>query len=138
MEQQPGTQAEIGTSPYLNTEAPGSMATPNADQPWQEWVQPVTDFLSDLPDELGKFFSDYKQPLVSVGLIIAAFISVKLTFALLGAINEIPLLAPVFELVGISYTAWFVYRYMLKASNRDELVGEFDSLKSQILGKKDA
>lgn len=136
MEQQPETQVETGTSPF-NTEAPGSMATPEAEQPWQEWVQPVTDFLSDLPDELGKFFADYKQPLVTVGLILAALIAVKLTFALIGAINEIPLLAPVFELVGISYTAWFVYRYLLKASNRSELVGEFDALKSQVLGKKD-
>ncbi|NJN74373.1 MAG: hypothetical protein HC799_17050 [Limnothrix sp. RL_2_0] len=136
MEQQPETQVETGTSPF-NTEAPGSMATPEAEQPWQEWVQPVTDFLSDLPDELGKFFADYKQPLVTVGLILTALITVKLTFALIGAINEIPLLAPVFELVGISYTAWFVYRYLLKASNRSELVGEFDALKSQVLGKKD-
>ena len=136
MEQQPETQVETGTSPYLNTDAPGPMATPDAEQPWQEWVQPVTDFLSDLPEELSKFFSDYKQPLVSVGLIIAAFITVKLTFALIGAINEIPLLAPVFELVGISYTAWFVYRYLLKASNRSELSSEFDALKSQVLGKK--
>ena len=136
MEQQPETQVDTGASPYLNTEAPGPMATPDAEQPWQEWVQPVTDFLSDLPEELSKFFSDYKQPLVSVGLIIAAFITVKLTFALIGAINEIPLLAPVFELVGISYTAWFVYRYLLKASNRSELSSEFDALKSQVLGKK--
>lgn len=135
MEQQPETQVETGTSPF-NTEAPGSMATPEAEQPWQEWVQPVTDFLSDLPDELGKFFADYKQPLITIGLFIAALVTVKLTFALIGAINEIPLLAPGFELVGISYTAWFVYRYLLKASNRDELLGEFNSLKSQILGKK--
>lgn len=135
MEKQPDTQVETGTSPF-STEAPGSMATPDAEQPWQEWVQPVTDFLSDLPDELGKFFADYKQPLVTVGLIVAALITVKLTFALIGAINEIPLLAPMFELVGISYTAWFVYRYLLKASNRSELVSEFDSLKSQVLGKK--
>lgn len=136
MEQQPETQVETGTSPF-NTEAPGSMATPEAEQPWQEWVQPVTDFLSDLPDELGQFFENYKQPLVTVGLILTALITVKLTFALIGAINEIPLLAPIFELVGISYTAWFVYRYLLKASNRSELVGEFDALKSQVLGKND-
>ncbi|MGB2924886.1 MAG: CAAD domain-containing protein [Limnothrix sp.] len=137
MEQQPETQVETGTSPFVSPEAPGSMATPEAEQPWQEWVQPVTDFLADLPEELGEFFSSYKQPLVTIGLILTALITVKLTFALIGAINEIPLLAPIFELVGISYTAWFVYRYLLKASNRSELVGEFDALKSQVLGKND-
>lgn len=135
MEQQPETQVDTGTSPF-NTEAPGSMATPEAEMPWQEWVQPVTDFLSDLPDYVGKFFADYKQPLVTVGLIVAALITVKLTFALIAAINEIPLMAPAFELIGISYTAWFVYRYLLRASNREELIGEFDALKSQVMGKK--
>ena len=137
MEQQPETQVEKETSPF-NTEAPGQIATPEAEQSWQEWVQPVTDFLSDLPDELSQFFSSYKQPLVTVGLIAAALVTVKLTLALIGAINEIPLLAPGFELIGISYTAWFVYRYLLKASNRGELSGEFEALKSQVFGKKDS
>ena len=137
MEQQPETQVETGTTSPFNSEASGAITTSETEQDWQEWVQPVTDFLSDLPEELSKFFSDYKQPLISVGLIVAAFITIKLTFALLGAINEIPLLSPIFELVGISYSAWFVYRYLLKASNRSELVSEFDALKSQVLGKKE-
>ncbi|ANV85088.1 hypothetical protein AWQ21_12295 [Picosynechococcus sp. PCC 7003] len=135
MEQQPETQVETGATPF-NNEAPGPMTSPQTEQPWQEAVKPITDFLSELPEELGKFFADYKQPLITVGLIVAALITVKLTFALIGAINDIPLLAPTFELIGISYTAWFVYRYLLKASNRDELLAEFNSLKSQVLGKK--
>lgn len=137
MEQQPETQVETGKTSPFSSEASGAITTPETEQEWQEWVQPISDFLSDLPEELGKFFADYKQPLISVGLILAAFITIKLMFAIIGAINEIPLLSPVFELIGISYSAWFVYRYLLKASNRSELVGEFDALKSQILGKKE-
>jgi hypothetical protein len=55
--------------------------------------------------------------------------------AVLDAINDIPLLAPVFELVGIGYTAWFVYRYLLKVETRKELATEFESLKGQVVGK---
>ncbi|MEB3225433.1 MAG: CAAD domain-containing protein [Synechococcus sp.] len=135
MEQQPETQVETSTTPF-SSEAPGPMTTPQTEQPWQDAVKPITDFLTELPEELGKFFADYKQPLITVGLIVAALITVKLTFALIGAINDIPLLAPTFELIGISYTAWFVYRYLLKASDRQDLLAEFDSLKSQVLGKK--
>jgi hypothetical protein len=73
--------------------------------------------------------------LTNVGLILGAFIAVKITLAILDAINDIPLLAPLFELVGLAYTGWFVYRYMLKESTRQELVTEFEALKTQIMGK---
>jgi len=62
-------------------------------------------------------------------------ISVKLTLALLDALDDIPLLAPTFELIGFGYTAWFIYRYLLRASNREELGKEVGELKSQIIGK---
>lgn len=108
---------------------------PSTDQPWQEWVQPVTDFLSKLPDYVGGFFSSYQQPLITLTLILSGIITVKVTLAVLDAINDIPLLAPVFELVGIGYTGWFVYRYLLKVETRKELAEEFKSLKGQVVGK---
>ncbi|MDB9315701.1 CAAD domain-containing protein [Spirulina sp. CS-785/01] len=125
----------------LNSEPSGAISPvdpPSSDRPWQEWLEPVSEFLAKLPDYLGKFFSDYKQPLITVGLIVAGIITVKLTLALLSAINDVPLLAPVFELVGIGYTGWFVYRYLLQSKTRSELVQEFNSLKSEILGNSDA
>ena len=54
--------------------------------------------MGNLPDYVSDFFKEYRRPIVTIGLIFAAFISVKLVLALLGAINEIPLLAPTFEL----------------------------------------
>ncbi len=111
---------------------------PAAGQEWQEWLEPVSEFLAKLPDYLGKFFSDYQQPLITVGLIIAGIITVKLTLALLSAINDVPLLAPVFELVGIAYTAWFVYRYLLQSKTRSELVQEFHNLKAEVLGRAES
>lgn len=113
-------------------------SSPAAGQEWQEWLEPVSEFLAKLPDYLGKFFSDYQQPLITVGLIVAGIITVKLTLALLSAINDVPLLAPVFELVGIAYTAWFVYRYLLQSKTRSELVQEFHNLKSEVLGRTES
>jgi hypothetical protein len=51
-------------------------------------------------------------------------------------VNEIPLLAPTFELVGIGYASWFVYRYLLQASTRKELTDEIDSFKTEIFGNE--
>ncbi|NEQ28980.1 MAG: hypothetical protein F6K28_60575, partial [Microcoleus sp. SIO2G3] len=86
------------------------------------------------PDYVGEFFNEYKRPLITIGLVLGAFLSVKLLLAILDSINDIPLLAPTFELIGIAYSTWFVYRYLWQASNRKELADNFDSLKRRVLG----
>ena len=113
-------------------------ATSESNQQWQELMDRATKLLSDLPDQLSTIFGEYRKPIVTVGLVVAAVIAVKLTLAVLDSVNDIPLLAPVFELIGLGYSAWFIYRYLLKASNRQELVSDFNALKEQILGKNGA
>lgn len=103
---------------------------------WLKYGEQVSGFLATLPDYLGTFFNRYKQPLITVGLLVAAIISVRVVLAILDALNDIPLVAPTFELIGIGYSAWFVYRYLLKASNRQELTSEIAALKSQVVGKQ--
>ena len=124
----------------INVDKPGAIAkplapSPSVGQPWQEWVQVATEFVSKLPDYVSDFFSSYQKPLVTLGLIVAGGISVKVTLAVLDAIDDIPLLAPVFELVGIGYTVWFINRYLLKVETRKELGEEFKALKGQLVGK---
>ena len=124
----------------VNIDQPGALTlppptNPSTDQPRQEWVQPVTDFLSKLPDYVGGFFYDYQKPLITLALLLSGVVTVKVTLAVLDAINDIPLLAPLFELVGIGYTGWFVYRYLLKVETRKELGTEFQALKGQVVGQ---
>jgi hypothetical protein len=124
----------------VNVDKPGAIIkppapSPSTGQPWQEWVQVGSDFFSKLPDYVSDFFSSYQKPLITLGLILTGGITVKITLAVLDAIDDIPLLAPVFELVGIGYTAWFVNRYLLKVETRKELADEFKALKGQIVGK---
>ena len=122
----------------ISTEVGGmltSTTTPSGEQNWQEWVDVVLDFLAKVPDQLGTFFTDYKKPLTSLALIITAAITVYITLSVLDAIDNIPLLSPVLELVGLGYTIWFVTRYLLKASSREELFAEFNALKQQVVGE---
>ncbi|MEH1820144.1 MAG: CAAD domain-containing protein [Nostoc sp.] len=108
-------------------------------QPQDEWVkygEQISTFLATLPEYVGGFFNQYKQPLVTVGLIVGSIVAVKVLLAILDALNDIPLVAPTFELIGIGYSAWFVYRYLLKASTRKELTTEITTLKSQVVGKE--
>ncbi|MBN3884352.1 MULTISPECIES: CAAD domain-containing protein [unclassified Nostoc] len=103
---------------------------------WLKYGEQISTFLATLPEYLGGFFNQYKQPLVTVGLIVGAIVGVKVLLAILDALNDIPLVAPTFELIGIGYSAWFVYRYLLKASTRKELTSEITTLKSQVVGKQ--
>jgi CAAD domains of cyanobacterial aminoacyl-tRNA synthetase len=92
--------------------------------------------ISNLDTILGKFFNEYRQLIVSLGLVFGAIVSVKLTLALLSALNEIPLVEPLLELVGLGYTAWFVVRFMLKSEKRQEFYAKFSDTKESVLGKK--
>jgi CAAD domains of cyanobacterial aminoacyl-tRNA synthetase len=55
---------------------------------------------------------------------------------MLSALNEIPLVEPLLELVGLGYTAWFVVRFMLKSEKRQEFYAKFADTKESVLGKK--
>lgn len=108
---------------------------PAADQ-WQQVGERFSDLLTDLPARVREFYRDYKRPVTWTAVSLATFITFKLTLAILGAVNDIPLLAPTFELIGIGYTVWFVYRYIWFDTNRQELTEKFDSFKEQVLGDK--
>jgi len=101
---------------------------------WQEYWDQFLLYLSKLPDYLGDFFGEYQKPLLTLGLIAGGFVTVKVTLAVLDALDDVPLLSPFFELVGIGYSGWFVWRYLLKASSRQELGEEVKVLKNQVFG----
>ncbi len=125
--------------PPLPSSVDSLLLPPQEPNPTNEQLKQVMEqvkaVLSSLPEYVSDFFSEYKRPLVTLGLIFAGVVTVKLTLAMLDAVDDIPLLAPTFELIGFGYTIWFVYRYLLKANNRQELSKEIEEIKDQIVGK---
>lgn len=122
----------------LKPETTGTMVSasePSSLNQVQELIEPVFDFLGKLPDELGNFFADYKKPLITLLIFASGIVSVYVVLSVINAINDIPLLSPILELVGLGYSVWFVYRYLLRASTRSELAQEFEVLKKQVVGK---
>lgn len=113
---------------------PKTSASTSSNTQWQQYGEQIAAFLQALPTYVTRFFEENKGPLGTVGLIVLALVTVRLTLALLDAINDIPLVAPTLELIGLGYTGWFVYRYLLTAANRKELSEEINIIKNQILG----
>ena len=131
-------QQEYTDTQNFKVSAPGTMVTiePSTDDQWTRVGSQVSGFLAQLPEIIGNFWESYKQPITSLGLIFAAIITVKVVFAVIAALNDVPLLAPTFELVGIAYSAWFINRYLLQASNRQELAQEIEKLKGKVVGSQ--
>ncbi|XP_074564130.1 protein CURVATURE THYLAKOID 1A, chloroplastic [Curcuma longa] len=63
-----------------------------------------------------------------------ALVAVWLSSVVVGAINSVPLLPKLLELVGLGYTGWFVYRYLLFKERRKELASDIEDLKKKIAG----
>ncbi|NEQ77603.1 MAG: hypothetical protein F6K23_34075 [Okeania sp. SIO2C9] len=136
MQQEKDTTKEVGVTP---TE-PGSLTTVSnseetSDQ-FQDIKNQVLEILSELPAIVSGFFGQYQKPIVTLGLILGVIVTLKVMLAVIESLNDIPLLAPTFELIGIIYSGWFIYRYLLRASNRQELSVELQAWKEQLLGEK--
>ncbi|KAI8473462.1 MAG: CAAD domains of cyanobacterial aminoacyl-tRNA synthetase-domain-containing protein [Monoraphidium minutum] len=67
----------------------------------------------------------------AVLVISGTVIALSLAFSLVNAIDKIPVVSDLVELVGIGVTGWVVYRYLTVGPDRDEL---FISIK-EFLGK---
>ena len=94
----------------------------------------ISAFVEELPSYFGYFFDAYKQPLIILGLVVGSFVVLKLMLALVDALNDLPLIAGFLEIVGLGYTAWFVYRYLISTQSRQELVEKIQEIKEYVLG----
>ncbi|XP_011093327.1 protein CURVATURE THYLAKOID 1A, chloroplastic-like isoform X1 [Sesamum indicum] len=65
-----------------------------------------------------------------------AIVAVWLASTLVGAVNSVPLLPKIMELVGLGYTGWFVYRYLLFKQSRKELATDIEAIKKKIAGSE--
>ena len=93
-------------------------------------------FISDLPAYIKEFFQDYRQPLITVAWLIVIVILFQVSIGLIHGINGIPFLPSFLRIVGIGYTGWFVWRYLLYPSNRTELREKIESLQESIFGSQ--
>ncbi|MEH1877789.1 CAAD domain-containing protein, partial [Nostoc sp.] len=112
-----------------------------ADKPLPQWQQTGSNFsafLEQLPKYLGGFSTEYQLPIICFATIIAATVAVKLILAVLDVINEIPQANLVFELTGIGYFIWFLFRYLFKASTRQELIAQISFIQKEIVEGQDS
>ncbi|KAI3975206.1 hypothetical protein MKX01_020607 [Papaver californicum] len=90
----------------------------------------VNDLIEDLKEKWDGLENKSTVLIYGGGGLVALWLST----VVVGAINSVPLLPKIMELIGLGYTGWFVYRYLLFKSSRKELATDIESLKKKIAG----
>ncbi|PZV11322.1 MAG: hypothetical protein DCF20_19620 [Pseudanabaena sp.] len=107
-------------------------ANPSVD----DTLQVSNDLLKQVKQLWEEYFGEGKKSNLTLAITIIATIPLLIaTSALLEFLNKLPLLPSVFELVGFGYSIWFVYRYLLLADTRKELVDGITAWKDKVFGK---
>ncbi|KAM7480467.1 hypothetical protein LguiA_028680 [Lonicera macranthoides] len=70
-----------------------------------------------------------------IGLGFASIVALWASSNLITAIDKLPLIPSVLEFVGILFSSWFIYRYLLFKPDRDELFQTVNKSISDILGQ---
>ncbi|URE19263.1 hypothetical protein MUK42_11541 [Musa troglodytarum] len=106
----------------------------------------------DVPDEGGEQISDAADDLLSelnvkmdledTHMILfygaGTLVALLILSAIISSIDSsVPLFSKVMEVVGLGFTLWFSFRYLIFKENRDELISKLDDLKQTILGPSD-
>jgi len=82
-----------------------------------------------------EYFGEGKKANVTLALTVIAIIPVLIAAStLLEFLDKLPILPSVFELVGFGYSIWFVYRYLLLANTRKELIDTITAWKNKVFG----
>ncbi|CAM6109579.1 unnamed protein product [Calypogeia fissa] len=90
---------------------------------------------SDLVKSAQEYWNKLDDKLAVGGLGFAGLIILWASFGLLSAIDKLPLLPGFFEFVGIAFSGWFTYRYLLFKPDREELLKLIDEAKGKITGQ---
>lgn len=89
------------------------------------------DIVKGLTDKLESIENKPQAALVAGGAVLALYF----TNSIVSSVEAIPLIPKLFELVGIGYTGWFAYRYLLTKNSRMELTNDIEELKKKISGE---
>jgi hypothetical protein len=110
---------ELSVTDKTNEEIPLQQ---EAERQLHQTSQYTTDFLANFPFYLYRFITQNRRAIINTLLALALFITLRLVFAVLDVLDDIPLLSPLLQLVGLGYSLWFANRYLLKAESRRELL----------------
>lgn len=127
---------EPSAEPILNQDGSTTEATESLAEIWQSFQAKAAAFFDNAPKATAAFFKNNQQLLSNLGLLLLAFIGIRVLLAVLDAIDDLPFVAFTLKLIGLVYVARFVQRYLMRAENRQELAQMLNRAKTELLGNQ--
>ncbi|MEO1446955.1 MAG: class I tRNA ligase family protein, partial [Cyanobacteria bacterium J06635_11] len=117
------------------TRSASSFKGVEGDATWQQITNAVLQFLDQPSRYFDGFFADYKKPALSLAILLGAGMTYKVLHSMLLAIDDVPGLRGLFQLVGIAYSVQFGVRRVLKGETRDRVIADLRDLWGEVSGK---
>ncbi|KAM7254558.1 hypothetical protein ACFE04_003938 [Oxalis oulophora] len=80
-------------------------------------------------------WEDSEDRLALIGLGFAGVVALWASTNLISAVDKLPLIPSALEFIGIIYSSWFIYRYLLFKPDREELFQIINKSISNVLGQ---
>jgi CAAD domains of cyanobacterial aminoacyl-tRNA synthetase len=109
-------------------------ASDSAEEMWQSFQFQATAFLDTAKENFITLFRNNRQLFYALGWIFLAFFGIRILFAVMNAIDDIPFVTFFLKLIGFFYVVRFVQRYLVRANNRREFVQMLDHAKAEFIG----
>jgi CAAD domains of cyanobacterial aminoacyl-tRNA synthetase len=106
----------------------------SAEEMWQSFQFQATAFLETAKENFITLFRNNRQLFYALGWIFLAFFGIRILFAVMNAIDDIPFVTFFLKLIGFVYVVRFVQRYLVRADNRQEFVRMLDHAKTEYIG----
>ena len=110
--------------------------TDAAQETWDTVQAKAPGIFDEITSAVPAFFQQNRQLLINLGVVFLAFVAAKLAFAGLNAIDDIPLVTPLLKIVGLVYVVKFIWNYLIREQDRENLVAKFNKTKAEILGDR--
>jgi len=79
----------------------------------------------------------YQKPLVRTTIILSSLVTLYVVLSLVDAVDDIPLVGSLLEDIGIGYSIWFTFRYLVLAKTRSDLSEQIKVWLQEISGEDD-
>ena len=116
----------------LLTAAPSS--ADSAEASLNSFQTEAANFFANITDYTTTFFKENRRLLGNLGWIFLALLGIRILFASLDAIDDVPLMSSLLKLIGLVSVAQFAWRYLLRANDRQELTQKIEQTKAELLG----
>lgn len=102
-------------------------------EPPQIWPKPVT-FIAEAPKFVAQATKTYTPIVTNIAIVLVALALVSVSNSVLHAINKLVFFPLLFSIVGVGATAWWLYRRVLFAKEREKLRAEIVAFTQKLMG----